>query len=152
MLYLTIASLVVAVIMAGIAIKQTNIAKAQTKIAQDMKAKQNEQEREVNEWQLKHESVAIQLVKITPQVTVQEPGHNSVMVLYAAIFPDPKFRQAIEHYIVQLDNTRTIFQPRRPTELDLRSPALRQTVTKAAEMLDAFRRDHPHIAASHMPL
>lgn len=129
----------------GVAIKQTNIART-------MAAKQDEHEREIHDWQLKHEAVATQLVKITPQVMMQEPGHNSFIMLYPTIFPDAKFRQAVETYIVELDGTKTSFIPRKPNPHELRSPALRQTVARATELLDAFRKDHPDIAASHMPL
>jgi hypothetical protein len=58
--------------------------KAQARIAGEMKAKQDEQEREVNEWLLKHESVALRLAKINPGISVVEPGHNSFMTLYSA--------------------------------------------------------------------
>ena len=115
-----------------------------------MKAKQNEQEQEVNEWLGKHESVALRLAKINPGITVVEPGHNSHMTLYPTIFPDAKFREMVERYIVHVEKAGTVFAPRSPTELELRSPALRQTVTKASELLDAFCKEHPDIAVSHL--
>ena len=124
--------------------------KAQAQIAEEMKAKQNEQELEVNEWLVKHESVALRLAKINPGICVVEPGHNSFMTLYPTIFPDAKFREMVERYIVHVEKSGTVFAPRSPTELELRSPTLRQTVTKATEILDAFCKEHPDIAASHL--
>ena len=126
--------------------------KAQARIAGEMKEKQDEQEREVSEWQVRHESVALRLSKINPGISVVEPGHNSFMTLYPTIFPDAKFREMVERYIVHVEKAGTVFTPRSPTELELRSPTLRQTVTKATEILDAFCREHPNIAASHLSI
>jgi hypothetical protein len=123
--------------------------KAQARIAEEMKAKQDEQGREVNEW-LKHESVALRLAKINPGISVVDPCHNSLMTLYPAIFPDVKFREMIERYIVHMEKAGTVFAPRSPTELELRSPALRKTVTEATRILEAFCKEHPDIAASHL--
>jgi hypothetical protein len=119
-------------------------------IAQEMKAKQDEQQREVNEWLVRHESLALRLAKINPGLSVVEPGHNSFMTLYPTIFPDAKFREMVERYVVHVKKAGTVFTPRSHTELDLRSPAFRQTVTKATEILDAFCKEHPDIAASHL--
>jgi|SRR5579859_3143257 len=143
MLYLTIASLVVAVIAVGIAIKQTNIAR-------QMAAKQDDQEKEIDEWQRKHEAVAIQLARINPNELVRVPNHNSFSALYPALFSDPRLRQAIETYIVELADNRSRLVPRKPSPHELRSPALRETVTKAAAFLDACRRENPTIARHFM--
>lgn len=51
-------------------------------IAEEMKAKQDEQEREVNEWLVRHESLALRLTKINPGLSVVEPGHNSFSCTY----------------------------------------------------------------------
>ncbi len=112
--------------------------------------KLEKQSREDHDWQLKHESVAVQLVKITPQVAVPEPGHNSFVMLYPMIFPEAKFREAIETYIVELDSKRSTFMPRSPRPDELRSPRLRETVEKAAAILDAFRKANPDIAARYV--
>jgi hypothetical protein len=138
MLYLTVASLLVAIIAVGVAIKQTIIAKT-------LAAKQDEQNREVHDWQLKHEAVAVQLSRINPHLQVQFPDHSTRMI-YISLFPDEVFRRAIEHYIVEPDKTYTIFRPRKPTPLELRSPTLRETVTKVAAVLDACRKENPHVA------
>lgn len=124
--------------------------RAQARTAEEARAKQEEQGREVNEWLVKHESIALRLAKINPGLSVVYPGHNSLMTLYPAIFPDVKFREMIERYIVHVEKAGTVFVPRSPTELELRSPMLRQTVTEATKILEAFCNEHPGIAASHL--
>lgn len=67
-------------------------------------------------------------------------------IIYTDLFPDPMFRRAIEHYIVEADKSYTIFKPRKPTPHELRGPALRDTVTRTAAVLDALRSDNPKVA------
>lgn len=136
MLWLTIAS----VILAGGALYY---AQRQTAIANALKAHQDEQEREVHNWQLKHEAVAVQLARVGPHMMVPVGNANALASAYATVFNDPQFRQKVETYIVEYAENRTRFVPRRPTALELRSPALRETVTKATELLDRCRQDNP---------
>jgi len=121
----------------------------QAGITRELKAKQEDQEREVNQWQMKHESVALRLANINPGLTVRAPAGHDV-TLYPTIFPDVEFRKMIERYIVHMDETRTVFTPRSPTELELRGPALRETVTKTTEILDAFCKKNPDLAAGRL--
>jgi hypothetical protein len=106
---------------------------------------QEKQDREDQEWQMKHETVALQLSRINPFLNSLFPeslGHK----VYTDLFPDPKFQRLIENYIVEADRTYTVLTPRKPTPHELRSPALRDTVTKVAAALDKFRRDNPEVA------
>ena len=107
--------------------------------------RQERQDLDDYEWQLKHEAVALQLSRINPHLQVQYPD-NSVRIIYTDLFPDPMFRRAIEHYIVEADRSYTTFKPRKPTPNELRSPALQDTVTKTAAVLDALRGDNPKVA------
>ena len=146
MLILTIAALIVAVVAVLIAVKQTNIATTQTKLARELAAKQEDQEREIDEWQKKHEAVAIQIARINPNELIKDPNQNAHTALYPFLFADPRFRQAIETYIVELTDNRSRLTPRKPTPHELRSPALRETVTNAAILLDVSRKSYPTIA------
>jgi hypothetical protein len=119
--------------------------RAQARIAAAMKAKLDDQERDINEWLVKHENVALRIAKINPNQSVMDPSHSYSMILYTTIFPDAKFREMIERYIVHVEKSGTVFSPRSPTDLGLRSNAFRETVTKATEMLDAFCKEHPAI-------
>jgi hypothetical protein len=106
---------------------------------------QEQQDREDREWQLKHEAVARQMSKINPHLTVQTHG-NTLCTIYTDLFPDAQFRRDIEFYIVEADRAYTVFQPRRPTLVELRSPALRQTVDKVATVINALPKDKPQLA------
>jgi hypothetical protein len=136
MVWLTIAS----VILTGAALYY---AYRQTSIANALKAHQDEQEHEVHAWQLKHEAVAVQLARVGPHMMVPVGNANAFASAYATVFNDPQFRQRVETYIVEYAENRTRFIPRTPSPHELRSPALRETVTKATEILDMCRRDNP---------
>lgn len=143
---LTIAALIVAIVAVLIAVKQTNIATTQTKLARELAAKQEDQEREIDEWQRKHEAVAIQIARINPNELIKDPTNDSHTALYPFLFAEPRLRQAIETYIVELSDNRSRLMPRKPTPHDLRSLALRETVTSAANLLSASRSRYPAIA------
>jgi hypothetical protein len=146
MLTLTIASFVVAIVAVLIAVKQTKIATTQTNLARELALKQEDQEREIDEWQRKHETIAIQIARINPNDLIKDPNQNSHTAIYPFLFADPRLRQAIETYIVQLTDNRSRLIPRKPTPHELRSPALRETVTNAAILLDVSRKSYPTIA------
>ena len=108
--------------------------------------RQEQRDREDHEWQLKHEAIAVQLAKIHLTMQVQRRGDNYTIMIYPTLFPDPQLRQEIETYIIEVVDNRTRFAPRRPTPHELRSPALRRTVDKVTEVLDACKRDDPSVA------
>jgi hypothetical protein len=105
--------------------------------------RQERQDREDYEWQVKHEAVALTLSRISPHQMARYPD-NVTRIIYTDLFRDPKFRQSIEHYIVE--RSFAVFTPRSPTPHELRSPVLRDTVTKVAAALDELRRDKPSVA------
>ena len=140
MLWLTVASLIGMLVAIGIALRQAKIAEAQKKIAEELAAKQNEQEREVRDWQVRHETVAIQLSRISPHQMMGVPPGTMTMV-YTTVFPDRQLRLDIETYVVELVDSRTRFTPRHPSPHELRSPALRETVKTVERILDECRRD-----------
>lgn len=139
MLYLTIASLVVAVIAVAVAMKQT-------KIAREAQHRQDEDQREVRDWQLKHETIAVRLARIHLTFMVPAKGANSFMALYPAVYTEPELRSRIETYVIEIVDNRRRFAPRTPTPHELRSPALRRTVDEATAILEAFLRDNPELA------
>ena len=105
--------------------------------------RQERQERADHDWQLKHEKVAVQIARINPRLIVAVPGTQHQVILYQNIFKSPELRERIETYIVQLVDSRTRFAVRKPTQHELRSPTLRQTVTEVAASLDTFVRENP---------
>ncbi len=138
MLWLTIASAILTAGALYYAWRQTNIANA-------LKAHQEEQDREVYEWQLKHEGVAVQISRINPGFMAAVPNtSNSFTNVYGAVFSDPRLRQKIETYLVEATANR--FTPRKPTPHELRSPALRETVKLATEAIEVCRKENPAFA------
>jgi hypothetical protein len=105
--------------------------------------RQERQDQEEYEWQVKHEEVSLQLSRINAYLQVQYPD-KTVRMLYTDLFPDPAFRRSIETYIVE--RNMAIFSPRRPTPHELRSPDLRDTVTRVAAVLYGLQRDSPTVA------
>jgi hypothetical protein len=107
--------------------------------------RQERQDREDYEWQVKHEAVALALSRINPLYQVQYPD-KVVRNIYLDLFPDLEFRRAIEYYIIEPNASGTVFTPRKPAPHELRSSALRDTVTKVAAVLDELQRDNPSVA------
>jgi hypothetical protein len=120
----------------------------QADIARKMKARLEDQEREVTDWLVKHETLALQLSKINSNTAIARPD-GSQFCIYPTIFSDAGFREKLERYVVH--RTGSSLSPRSPTEIDLRSPALRQTVTKANEILDEFDKQNPGFVEYYMP-
>lgn len=138
MLTLTIAALVATAIGAWYAFRQVAI-------VNERAAKQDQQEREIIEWQRKHESVALQLARINGLLQVQYPDKVN-RYLYMTVFPDQQLRKAIELYIIQTNEIGAVFTPRKPSELELQSVALRDTVTQTTAILEQLRIDNPTVA------
>ena len=130
-----------------IALRQTVIAQKQTEIAQKATEKLDEQQREVTDWLVKHETLALQLSKIGAHMAIRRPD-GSDMYIYPTIFPDAKFREKLERYVVHRNGS--VLTPLSHTELELRSPALRETVAKAIQILDEFAKLNPGIVELYM--
>jgi hypothetical protein len=86
------------------------------------------------------------------RTAADEHRHKIGMGLYCDVFSDVVLRQAIENYIVELVENRTRFVQRKPTPRELRSENLRSTVTKAAQLLDEYRKKKPEIATKYIAL
>jgi hypothetical protein len=98
------------------------------------------------DWAIRYEKVVNQLRKINPHVQVQEPGVTGTTMMYTTIFPDHRFRADLQTYIVPLDSSGTVFLPRSPRPDELRSPKMREIITKAEQLLGEFRKNHPAAA------
>lgn len=108
-------------------------------------ARQHEAEREETEWANRYERLVSQLMKINPTLTVQPTGVPATM-LYPSIFPDEKFREALQIYIIQLTSQTTAFLRRpnpRPDELRLTN--LRETIKRAEQYMAEFQKQNPKI-------
>jgi hypothetical protein len=63
-----------------IALRQTKIAQEATAIANAMRAKEEEREKEESEWQRKQEALANRPVCIRPQTRYTDPGRGSYWI------------------------------------------------------------------------
>ena len=144
---MTIFLAVVAVLALIVAALSARWGFTQADIAQKMKSKLEDQEREVTNWFVEHETLALQLSKISADMHIRRPD-GSDMHVYPTIFSEVKFREKLERYVVHRNGS--VMTPRSPTELELRSPALRETVTKANEILDAFDKKNPGVVGYYM--
>lgn len=100
-------------------------------------------------WSERFERLANSLCRISPGLTIQEPGKNSTMCLYGAIFSDPKFREALENYVVQVNPGRTQFAQRNPRPDELRRSNFRQTIDRAEQHLREFQKEYPNISLKY---
>jgi hypothetical protein len=115
----------------------------QTSIANSLKSRQEKHDREVRDWQLKHESVAVRLSRINQSLMVSTSNGTGLITLYPSLFGDPQLRRDIETYIIEVTDNRTTFTPRRPTPHELQSPKLRETVDKVAAILENCKMNEP---------
>jgi hypothetical protein len=118
-------------------------ARKQTVLAQTLAARQAEQEREVFHWQRRHEELALVLSRIRPQMLVQSDGHQGPF--WPTLIPDNRLREQAETYIVELVDNKMRLTPRKPTELELRSRQLRDTVDKMIKTLEELREKRPDL-------
>jgi hypothetical protein len=88
-------------------------------------------------------------VRINPGLTIRPPGCQHEVCLYGSIFPDAKFREALENYVVQVNASHTQFSQRNPRPDELRRANLRETVRKAEEILADFQKKNPKIDLRH---
>jgi len=120
-------------------------ARRQTHLMEGQIHKQETQDAAELDWAERFEHLANQLARISPSMSIQEPSKNSTMGLYASIFPDPKFREALENYIVQMNSSRTQFAQRNPRPDELRRTNLRDTIKKAEQCMADFQKRNPGI-------
>ncbi len=121
----------------------------QTKLMEQDLRDRRKQEADDDNWADRLEKLSNQLRRINPHLQVQEPGVKGTTWVYPTIFPDPKFRVDIENYIVQVNESQTLFLPRKPQAYELRSPRMRETIKKAEALLQRFRQERPG-AAHHL--
>ena len=120
----------------------------QTQLADRLAKKQEEQQREIYDWQVRHERVARIISKRPPHAMYAAPG--GLRCLYPAVFSAPDLRNDIERYVVEYaNNNRSLFVPRTPDELQLRSPSLRETVEKAERALQECKKNDPELYAHY---
>jgi hypothetical protein len=121
----------------------------QTKLAEQDIRDRRKQDAEDDNWAERFEKVSNQLRRINPRLQVQEPDTKGLIWVYPTVFPDPKFRVDIENYIVQVNESQTLFLPRKPQAYELRSPRMRETIEKTEALLKKFCQEHPR-AAHHL--
>jgi len=118
----------------------------QTILVEQQIQKQDNQDKEELDWSERFEHLANQLSRINPGLQIQPPGNSSFAItLYSSIFPDPKFREALETYVVQVNSGRTQFSQRNPRPDELRRTNLRQTILTAERCIADFQRNNPGI-------
>jgi len=108
-------------------------------------ARQDQAESEESEWANRYERLVSQLTQISPTMTVQPTGVPATQ-LYPSIFPDAKFREALQTYVVQMNASQTQFLRRtnpRPDELRLIN--LRETIKRAEKCMAEFQKQNPKI-------
>src|SRR5260370_10837834 len=120
-------------------------ARRQTHLMEQQMERQETQDRDDLDWSERFERLANQLVRINPGLTIQPPGLQHQVCLYGSIFPDPKFREALENYVVQVNPSHTQFSQRNPRPHELRRANLRETVKKAEQCMADFQKQNPAI-------
>lgn len=125
--------------------RQTKYSRRQTELLESQIAAAETAEKEDSEWATRFERLANRVSRINPGLTIQVPGTSSQMCLYPAIFSDPKFREALETYVIQVNASRTQFSPRSPRPDELRRTNLRSAVERAERCMAEFQEKNPKV-------
>jgi hypothetical protein len=99
-----------------------------------------EQQRELKEWRDKFNRVASKITELNPPyrlITIKSHQEEK----YPAVFNDGELRKQIEIHIVELTGTPPKLLPRKPSDSELGSTALRQAVEAAIIALREARRN-----------
>lgn len=120
-------------------------ARQQVRIMKGQMHRQEVQNKEEQDWSERFDRLAHQLVRISPRLTIKPTGYSEGVALYPAIFPDPKLREALETYVVQLDMPTTPFLPRNLRPDELRRTIVRDTIRKAEQSMAVFQTQNPKI-------
>lgn len=99
------------------------------------------------EWSERFERLARQLSRISPGLQIVPKGSVSPIHLYSAIFPERELQDALQTYVIELNNGGTQFSPRSPRPDELRRKFLRETVQKAEQHIATVQVEHADIAS-----
>lgn len=144
-LVLSVVAILISVLAVVYAKRSFHYTRRQTEIMEGQIRKQESQDKEELDWSERFERLANQLVRTNPGLTIQPPGYQASIVLYPSIFPDAKFREALETYIVQCNGGRTQFSQRNPRPDELRRANLRETIKKAEQYMADFQKSNPQV-------
>lgn len=97
------------------------------------------------EWSERFERLARQLSRISPGLQIVPKGSVSPIHLYSAIFPERELQDALQTYLIELNNGGTQFSPRSPRPGELRRKFLRETVQKAEQHIATVQVEHADI-------
>jgi hypothetical protein len=120
-------------------------ARRQTHLMQQQMQREAIHDKDELGWSERFERLANQLVRINPGLSVKPSGYEHGICLYPAIFPDPRFREALENYVVHVSPGHTQFSQRNPRPDELRRSNLRETVKKAERCMADFQKQNPKI-------
>ena len=125
--------------------QQTKLSAEQTQLMRDQAEEVAQQDREERLWAERHEALGNRLARLGPQMMIADPAANSHFCLYLAVFPDPQFRIKLETYVVEPNASRTEFRPRKSAPHELRSQALRDTITTAERVIEKYARENSKV-------
>ena len=128
-----------------VALRTDSSVRAQVLLMQEWGKKFDEREHDERQWAERHERLATQLSRISPNMMLAAPDAASHFCLYPAVFQDPHFRSKLETYVVDLNASRTEFRPHKATPHELRLQGLRDTVATAEQLIDKYVRENPKI-------
>ena len=144
-LALSIIPILIALYALKVSLRAEKYAREQVVLMREQAKKSEEQERDERQWAERHERLATRLSRINPNLTLAAPDGNSHFCLYPAVFQDPQFRSKLETYVVDLNASRTEFQPHKATPHELRLQGLRDTVATAEQLIDKYVKENPKI-------
>lgn len=117
----------------------------QTQLMEEQDRARKAEEKDELNWSERFERLVSRLSRISRTLMIQPRGENIAIPLYQTIFSDPRFREALETYIVTADPAGGRLTPRNPRPDELRRKVLRDTIEKAEQCMQSFQEHHPNV-------
>jgi hypothetical protein len=111
-------------------------------MAQDI-ADRKKRDNEDDGWAQRFENLQRKILRINPNLQIQEPGFKNTTWIYSTMYGDPKLKVDIESFIVDVNPSGTLFLPRKPQPHEFRSTRMRETIQRAEAEMDRFINEHP---------
>ncbi len=111
-------------------------------MAQDIAGRKN-RDSEDDSWAQRFENLQQKILRINPNLQVQEPDNKNTTWIYSTMYGDPRLKVDIESFIVEVNASGTLFLPRKPQPHEFRSARMRETIQRAESELERFIKEHP---------
>ena len=115
----------------------------QTNVVVEDHNERKKQAEEDDHWAQRFDRLQSRLLRINQRLQVQVNNSGGLISLYMTMFADQELRLRVESTIVSSDAQHNMLFARRPSQLELRSSSMRDTIQRAEEAMDDIIKQFP---------